>query len=999
MRIHWAVFGERNSGHALLAVSGNREFAARITQYTDRPGDPPMGIEWGPVHSGFFFADHYVLLRTLPDPTAGRAGMVRSCAAYVPASELPLLGSLLAIFNQFPSNLEKPAMTLEPLEISESALSRTTSDNPPGLVDIAQQLGSPKMVLPMIWAFDEPYLLTVDALWARLPATLRPAFAFAFQFAPEHKIPAVPTLVATLPSLAGRWSTGYFIQRDARNPGNLNTIQSCFIGLSEGSAFDGLLADYGIAVSEFSELNLLSLFLDLIARLTELTFAEVCKAVRIVEKHSKTSKAAAKNRPALFARLCDSVASATPDEIAKLRNLDGEALNDLILPLQSAIMDRIRSMAMPDQLISNFEMAAESPGIWWSQPFMVRVKGLSALPTDAEAQILIQLLVSEKVSKLVSASLGRDAATEDKLLNGLPQKIDHKLATTILQLAQDRKWMRLHAACLLRSRSVVAAVSAHAAVAGMLNDGFIWLYQQLGFIPLLQAACGNPTQGLIEYAGLLLQNHASEVSRDFITECPQWPSILAHCINKNTGGLIGQLRALVVLTLEQQKEAASAFTCLCAACTDRDVTVWFDLVDPVAVLELLMPETKEHIITKINSYIINEVKAGRRIDIAFPNNFEAFLNTETMMLAITSVPSSEAIKAGVAAFRSFPFLSDDYCCRWLIDLFTRTVFNRLQEDEASEVASVLLTADYPKAAAIIKDTAENYYRKDVVPIFDVIRYKYEMTKQYHQNPMPKKLRLPKVIIATALPLERGEVIKHFGTTQYVPDLFADVGLWPLQNPIFEVYVIVTGAGNLEAQRGVLRVLKKINPKIAFFVGVAGGVKDSNIGDVTYSMKVHYYEGGKEDKDGMKSRPVSERSSDDLVQLAHRVAGQKWQPADESDMETSPKAISAVIASGEKVLASTEPQAVTFQQIKAAYNDTQVIEMEGFGFLKACRDENIRHCMVIRGISDKLTDKAESDQQGNQPLAARNAVAFLFSLLRSCPDILKSKKKRGLFGLF
>jgi nucleoside phosphorylase len=86
-------------------------------------------------------------------------------------------------------------------------------------------------------------------------------------------------------------------------------------------------------------------------------------------------------------------------------------------------------------------------------------------------------------------------------------------------------------------------------------------------------------------------------------------------------------------------------------------------------------------------------------------------------------------------------------------------------------------------------------------------------------------------------------------------------------------------------------------------------------------------------------------------------------------------------------------------LKLAYNDAQIIDMEAYGFLKACRAENVPHSMVIRGVSDKLADKASSDAKGNQPLAARNATAFLFALLRSSPAILKPTRRKRILGIF
>jgi nucleoside phosphorylase len=1001
MRINWAVFGERNGGHALLASSGNSAFATLITQYTDRPGDPPVGLDWGPVDSGFYFAGHYILLRTLPDSTAGRAGMVLSSAAYVPEKELISLGNLAAIFRQLPKALIRPEASLDPLNIPDIVLSVTAETKVPGLISLARRLGSPNPALPLVWASTERYLPIIDALWARLPVALRPAFAFAFQFAPEHNLPVTPTLIATLPELAGRWPAEQLITAEATDPGNLNAAQRWFAGMSEGAEFSHILADYGIVVKEFRELNLLSVFADLIARLPELSFAEASKAVRIVEKYSKTNKVAAKGRPALFAKLCALVSAATPEEIARLRNLDAEALDDLIGPLSIAIKGWLRAATLSDKHVANIEMATDAPDSWWSKPFTAWLRALTPLPSVHEARTLCGLLASRKISRLVAGSLSDDAATEEKLLGGLPKKLDREHAKNMLQLAQDRGWTRLHAACLLRSRAETEAIMVHAEMAGEKTAGFRMLHEHFGFAPVLRAACAAGNKNLVQYAGAALHENGAVATNGMANKCKHWCSILTHAISQSTGKLRDPLRSFIVSTAEHPSVKAVGFTELWTACTDRDVTIWLELAAPAIALNQLDPDKRTEVVAKINAHIKAEIEALRHFEFAKPDGFREIVDVESVLQVLASVPPSDAAKAGVNAFRSISFLSDDDCCRWLIDLFTRTHYVKLQADDAREIASVLLAADYPKAAEIIRETAENYFRADVGPVFHEIRYKYQMANLYQSKPTVKTNRLPKVVIATALPLERSEVIKQLGTTEYDAQLFADIGIWPAEQPVFEVYVLATGAGNLEAQGAILRILKQRKPKFAFFVGVAGGLKDSRVGDVIYGTKVHYYEGGKEEEDGIKSRPVSERASEHLVQLAHRVAEKQWQPVDESQAATATKATPAIIASGEKVLASTLLQARTFRRIKEAYNDTQVVDMEAYGFLKACRDENVPHAMVIRGVSDKVAGKAESDAQGNQPLAAHNAAAFLFALLRSCSDILKPKKKKRkkILGIF
>jgi nucleoside phosphorylase len=497
-----------------------------------------------------------------------------------------------------------------------------------------------------------------------------------------------------------------------------------------------------------------------------------------------------------------------------------------------------------------------------------------------------------------------------------------------------------------------------------------------------------------------LSSNVAGVSRQIREQCGHWYSILERAVSHSPSPLGSPLRSLAISTLASPTQMTGALIDLCKTCTSVDVTIWLLLPKPAAVLSKLDGDMRAGILAKINEHIATEIKALRRIDCGTPDGLSEILDTEMVIQALASVQPADAAKAGVNVFRSMPFLSDETCRRWLIDLFTKTHYTKLTANAAREIASVLLERDYPLAAQVVRETAEEYFRDDVVPIYHEIRYKYQLAKKHRQVLPYKPLRLPRVIIATALPLERNELIKMLGATHYDAQLFADVATWPTDDPLFQIYVITTGAGNLEAQGAILHALRQLKPKLAFFVGVAGGVKDSNVGDVIYSTKVYYYEGGKEEDDGMKSRPVSERTSKDLVQLALRVAGESWQPGQPEGVEL-PKATPAVIASGESVLASNKPSATTFQHIKRSYNDTQVVDMEGYGFLKACADGNLRHSMVIRGVSDKIEDKAESDAKGNQPRAAQNAAAFLFALLRSYAAALrvKKKKRKKILGIF
>jgi nucleoside phosphorylase len=68
-----------------------------------------------------------------------------------------------------------------------------------------------------------------------------------------------------------------------------------------------------------------------------------------------------------------------------------------------------------------------------------------------------------------------------------------------------------------------------------------------------------------------------------------------------------------------------------------------------------------------------------------------------------------------------------------------------------------------------------------------------------------------------------------------------------------------------------------------------------------------------------------------------------------------------------------------------YDHVLAVEMEGYGFLHAVRRIDTKpEALLVRGISDMLSGKAESDAAGSQELAARHAAAFAVAVLSEMP---------------
>jgi nucleoside phosphorylase len=993
MRVDWSVYGELNKGHALLAASGSRAAAGLLTQHTDRPGDPPVGQAWGPVESGFPFRDQYVFLRTLPDVTAGRAGMVRSYAAFVPLTQLAAIRNPLAVFASLPIGLDRTEPSPGPLEISDTDLASA----PPASAQlgmVATQLGTAGALLPVVWSASESYLPTVAALWARLPVSLRATFAFFYQFTPEHRVPAAAQIVATLPGLGTRWPGPQLLPANHSVPAQLNSVQRWLSGVTDGSAFDAALIDYEITLADFQKISLLAEFAELVARLPELKFAETRRVVNILAVHAKPTGASAAKRTGLFKHLCTLVADASVDELLALRNLPEKALPDLISVLKPAIRDRVATIPEAGEplpaLVSFLELAVAAHGTWWSIPVLSWLRDDVVLMEKDDAKLAIALFASTSLAQLLSTSLGNDPKLEDRLLARMPNKMQAAHAAPLLDLAVDHTWMRLHAAVLLTFQSGEDALVQHSAKASNHIGGFKLLLAALGAETVLNAACKHDSNALTAFAGKLVSQDEGHLP----AKCAGRFRLLKAAVEASDEPISAKLRTALVAALVGANTPDTELSGLCVACADHDISLFCQLENPGKLLDLLPRDTREAISLQITSFIEGELRAARPIPFAKPVAANRFISAARVIAILRSLAVSAGSGASVNAFQCLPFLSDTDCRAWLVDYFTRTQNHPISPKAAAGIGSLLFDRDFPETAKMVRETVEQFHRSDVAPIHERIHYKYQMARAYQRDLSTKVVRLPKVVIATALPLERQEVIRFLPNAEYDKDLEADVAVWPHDYPLFQIYVFVTGQGNLSAQSTTQRLLaNKPRALFAFFLGVGGGLKDNEIGDVVYSTKVYYYESGKEHDEGINARPEVENTSNALVQLAIRVADKPWQPKTGGRV---PRAGPAIIASGELVLTSTLPDAANFQLLKTSYNDTQVVDKESYGFLRAAAAENVRHRMVIRGVSDQVAGKAESDAKGNQPRAANNAATFLFALLRAADQLVPRKKVKKTF---
>jgi nucleoside phosphorylase len=213
------------------------------------------------------------------------------------------------------------------------------------------------------------------------------------------------------------------------------------------------------------------------------------------------------------------------------------------------------------------------------------------------------------------------------------------------------------------------------------------------------------------------------------------------------------------------------------------------------------------------------------------------------------------------------------------------------------------------------------------------------------------------------------------------------GTFTANNQSWDVLIGETGKTNTRAAVATVSVVEYFKPDLMLFVGVAGGLQDVKLTDVVAATKVYGYESGKAGSE-FRPRPAVHNSSHRLVQRANAEAksGDWLQRLGVFlNPEAVPQVLVAPIASGNQVAASTDSALANL--LRSSYSDAVAVEMEGYGFLEALHAYPHIDALVIRGISDRIDDKAEADAMRYQEIAARHAAAFAFHILTKMDTII------------
>lgn len=240
------------------------------------------------------------------------------------------------------------------------------------------------------------------------------------------------------------------------------------------------------------------------------------------------------------------------------------------------------------------------------------------------------------------------------------------------------------------------------------------------------------------------------------------------------------------------------------------------------------------------------------------------------------------------------------------------------------------------------------------------------------------------LIIVALPVERKAVAQILDDVEEgieYADRTCMSGKLTRDGLDWDVLVRVAGRGNEETAAEVSPLADAFEPQVILFVGIAGGIKDVERGDVVYARYVKGYEHGAEEVGNFRSREPVQMSSFRTEECAEAVMQKgDWHETLDRDKDSlNPTVLGEPIAAGSKVLKSLDESVVS--RIREYLSDCIAVEMEGYGFATSAYRHPDIDSLVIRGISDTLSDKDDNEDEEWQPLAASHAAWFGVEVLR------------------
>lgn len=986
-----ARFGDKEGALAMLDYPvAMKDFFRRLSIKADLPDTPPTGTYWEPFVSGGCVGDFYVVSITSPDHNAIRPGMVATRMLALPILDFIRCGNLEAILEY----LETPTVQFLPETSIEFGEVKSVQANQDLVNCVATSLVQKKR--PVAVLGQPNFRMLLPEFWGKLPSGLRKVLSFGFSFTPSDIRESKLDLVAVPDSCKSRWS-GYESLCSAEK--SAIPSQSNFLFDSrQGSPLQEFLDDLQVEVSSFDQLR---------------QFVRVFKEWNVKSSDEQGAYALLRSLGTLIldpnqgkikkqeamAVAIRHLKNANSDAILAQRSVKAVAFENGAALLGKAIGQWIKQHYSLDEQSNVEEISkvvraiSNSQSKEWVEWVRSGLKSSLRQSSAHSARFTWELWNQPETFSETSKPIPLSDSAEDVFVDSMPKNVDSKLDSELQLWCIERQWLKLlgcvTASLLGFEKSIRLLVEqkdktkkqrAIDHVCGLAKSSEVW---ELAF----------------QLEGDELDEHAVNAAFkdrslwiESTEDLTKWLTLFDSAVRKQRKILSAENSDLLVARIfEAWDEGSPLSENILKAMNESGHLDFFKFPNRKSVWRRIPAAFLHHAKTNTLNTWKSDFFSRPQSEVELENDLVTHcLQHDFRNNFFDKVSSKHLAANGIVLLDVLG--NEELYCNWLENLVKKSCF--LDSAQAAKVGEKIAKHNWINAARLAKSYQENRNRKDLEPlwenfnwpstgIFDSLFNLFTKNPQSKLPPTMKRHTKVDAMFITALSEEFSAIVEHLVDHRETTErgTIYTIGRFHSQDIECSVAVVQTGMGNSKSAAATERAIATFTPDYAFFVGVAGGLRDDlSIGDVVAADKVYGYESGKSDAQ-FKPRPEGTPVSHAAVQRAHAVVRDKrWRIRSKNNPQQNqaPAALVKPIASGEKVLVSE--QSIDLKRLRETYTDAHAVAMEEHGFAVAIQANPDVCFAVVRGISDLIENKAESDASGSHDIASRNAAAFAFELL-------------------
>lgn len=1024
-----AYYGEVNKGHACITHTiDNPNLISDLITSTDRPDALLPGIELTPYFSGMTLSKYYVFMKTFSDPFATRSGMVFTHVLIINKSDVNVINNIDDIFLHFVDTVPKERMELSAVNVYISEKKDVSNfELQPKFIQetISSFLGE---VSPILFSGDDDsFKLALQQIWNFPNVEFRKKLKFRTSFTPsdiENKNDL--TIVSIQKEFLPKWTDRIVIQSEHNELVKITShSESFFLGHRKNNPFYLFLTDLNIDQSHIPTYKQLDKVFNNFNSVDELDDADILRqSIRTLSIISPSSRDGEEIKSKFIERLEELIKLEIETNIKALRNINWSAFNDGEIKVKQILSDFIikelsKSTKIQLELIVKlFDISFnETEKTMWHRTIPEAFK---------RAMLTFNIHIFKNIWKILDYSeetllnniftlIPLTKGNESSLRDSMPAVIQEKTCKAIERISKERKWYLLHADILLKYMDAFNAVKSQLRLEVKEefenSIGVKYIVEKLSDEQKIDLTLSTYDKKLIQItADRIIKNKSMLQNLDVDIPCwlSIWSCTLKHTKSISVGieGIEQKVIDSILNLIIDEKNVPEIIIELIATSIYSDISdyknrdkCWVKI--PLKYKVLFLNSTATGVVKK---YLLD----GRDTILIETPLLDVILSDVFMTNYLDTY--RDDIEAVIKIYDGFSTLKD----RFLSD-YVKYYSKNITKEQSIRLGMLVNKRKFSKTAKSIYDKSKNNdsfkisfeYCKNLVEVKFIEKVWSGGIKSNFSKPSGKYRKdsikgldmtnnLKTVVILTAIQEEYNAVRMHLkdikdedkNNTSYESGIFEFEG-----TEIAHVIIRECGAKNTIAAQETERAIQHFKPNCIFFVGIAGSRKPNDflVGDVIFPEKIYSYEGGKSEENSFKARPDLAAASYSLIELAKKERRKEdWKVLIKKKLDKSVKADLGIIASGDKIVEHYNSGIGNI--LTEHFNDTSVVEMEGFGFAHAASRQGNETSniliVIVRGISDIIGQPQENGEavqtdrrpDGVKEVASDTAAAFAFWLI-------------------